>query len=262
MLSFVPKIVGFVALVRIIPIAGATISPRLWLPDESARLLFATLAVVTMFVGNLMALRQKHLYRLLAFSSIAHAGYMLVGLAVGNVGGVGGTSAVMFYLAAYGLMTIGTFALIRGASGGDRKIETDDDLRGLARTNPLTALLLAVCLLSLTGLPPTAGFLAKLNLFLAAWSEPTPAGPIPVGRGLAVLLATNAAIAAWYYLRLIAAMYLEPAPQPRPRPVEVAAWLGGLGLQIPGGNRLGFRNILVGLHETFRRLEFNGEGGR
>jgi NADH-quinone oxidoreductase subunit N len=232
MLSFVPKIVGFVALVRIIPLTGATISPRLWLPDEAARLLFATLAVITMFVGNLMALRQKHLYRLLAFSSIAHAGYMLVGLAVGNVGSVGGTSAVLFYLAAYGLMTVGVFALLRGAGGGDRAIETVDDLRGLSRTNPLTAVLLAVCLLSLTGLPPTAGFLGKLNLFLAAWAEPALAGTIPVGRGLAVLLGLNAAIAAWYYLRLIAVMYLEPAAEPRPRPVEVVSWLGGLGCTI------------------------------
>jgi NADH-quinone oxidoreductase subunit N len=229
MLAFIPKVVGFVALVRIIPLAGATISPQLWLPDETARLLMATLAVVTMFVGNLMALRQKQLYRLLAYSSIAHAGYMLVGLAVGNVGVVGGVSAVLFYLAAYGLMTIGVFALLRGAGSGDRSLETIEDLRGLGSTNPMTALLLAVCLLSLTGLPPTVGFLGKLNLFLAAWAEPAAAGAWPVGRVLAVLLAVNAAIAAFYYLRLIAVMYLEPAEKPQPRPVEVAAWLGGLG---------------------------------
>jgi NADH-quinone oxidoreductase subunit N len=157
---------------------------------------------------------------------------MLVGLAVGDVGVIGGTSAVLFYLAAYGLMTIGVFALLRGAGSGDRTLETVEDMRGLGRTNPLTALLLAVCLLSLTGLPPTAGFLGKLNLFLAAWAEPVPVGAIPVGRGLAVLLALNAAIAAFYYLRLIAVMYLEPAAEPLPRPVEVAAWLGGLGCTI------------------------------
>jgi NADH-quinone oxidoreductase subunit N len=124
---------------------------------------------------------------------------MLVGLAVGNVGTVGGTSAVLFYLAAYGFMTIGVFALLRGASSETHPLETIDDLRGLSVTHPSTALLLAICLLSLTGLPPTAGFLGKLNLFLAVWGETT-----ALGYWLAALLAVNAAIAAFYYLRLIA----------------------------------------------------------
>ena len=227
LLSFLPKVVGFVALVRLLPLTGATITTRLWLPDESARALLAILAVLTMFVGNLMALRQKHLFRLLAYSSVAHAGYMLVGLAVGNVGVVGGTSAVLFYLAAYGLMTIGVFALLRGAGSDVRPLETIDDLRGLSYTHPSTALLLAICLLSLTGLPPTAGFLGKLNLFLAAWGETT-----AVGRWLAGLLALNAAIAAFYYLRLVAVMYLEPAAERRARPVDVPAWLGGLACTV------------------------------
>ncbi len=223
LLSFIPKVVGFVALVRLLPLTGATITAQLWLPDESARMLLSILAVATMFVGNLMALRQTNLFRLMAYSSIAHAGYMLVGLAVGNVGAVGGTSAVLFYLASYGLMTIGVFALLRGASSEGQSLETIDDLRGLSYTHPSTALLLAVSLLSLTGLPPTAGFLGKLNLFLAAWGETT-----AVGHWLAGLLALNAAIAAFYYLRLVAVMYLEPAADRHPRPVDVAAWLGGL----------------------------------
>lgn len=227
MLSFIPKVVGFVALVRLLPLTGATITTRLWLPDESARALLAILAVATMFVGNLMALRQKNLFRLMAYSSIAHAGYMLVGLAVGNVGVVGGTSAVLFYLAAYGLMTIGVFSLLRGAGSGEHPLESIDDLRGLSYTHPSTALLLAVCLLSLTGLPPTAGFLGKLNLFLAAWGETT-----AVGHWLAGLLALNAAIAAFYYLRLVTVMYLDPAADRRARPVDVPAWLGGLACTV------------------------------
>ena len=81
-----------------------------------------------------------------------------------------------------------------------------DDLRGLSRSQPAVALLLAICLFSLTGLPPTAGFLGKLNLFLAAWSDDT-----HIGRGLAIALAINAAISAWYYLRMVALMFLEPA---------------------------------------------------
>jgi NADH-quinone oxidoreductase subunit N len=227
LLSFIPKVVGFVALVRLLPLTGATITTRLWLPDESARALLSILAVATMFVGNLMALRQKNLFRLMAYSSIAHAGYMLVGLAVGNVGAVGGTTAVLFYLAAYGFMTIGVFALLRGAGSGEQSLETIDDLRGLSYAHPATAVLLAVCLLSLTGLPPTAGFWGKLNLFFAAWGETT-----AVGHWLAALLAVNAAIAAFYYLRLVAVMYLEPSASRASRSIDAAAWVGGLACTV------------------------------
>ena len=125
-------------------------------------------------------------------------------------------------------MTIGVFALLQAPAGGESSaLETIDDLRGLSYSHPSTALLLAVCLLSLTGLPPTAGFLGKLNLFLAAWGETT-----AVGRTLAGLLALNAAIAAFYYLRLMAVMYLEPACRPQWRSIEVAAWLGGLACAV------------------------------
>jgi NADH-quinone oxidoreductase subunit N len=225
MLSFIPKVVGFVALVRLIPLTGSTGSPGLWLPDASARALLVTLAIATMFIGNLLALRQKNLQRLLAYSSIAHAGYMLVGLAAGNVGAVGGTSAVLFYLATYGFMTVGVFALLRGCGSGEHQVVTRDDLRGLSRVQPVNALLLAVCLLSLIGLPPTAGFWGKLNLFFAAWTEGT-----RVGRWLAVILALNAAIAAWYYLRLIALMFLEtdPANEFRRNKKELVSWFAGI----------------------------------
>jgi NADH-quinone oxidoreductase subunit N len=225
MLSFIPKVVGFVALVRLIPLTGSTGSPGLWLPDSSARALLAILAIATMFVGNLLALRQKNLQRLLAYSSIAHAGYMLVGLAVGNVGAVGGTSAVLFYLATYGLMTVGVFALLRGCGSDEHQVVTRDDLRGLSHVQPVNALLIALCLLSLIGLPPTAGFWGKLNLFFAAWAEGT-----SVGRWLAVILALNAAIAAWYYLRLIALMFLEtdPAAEFRRNKKELVSWFAGM----------------------------------
>ena len=99
-----------------------------------------------------------------------------------------------------------------------------DDLRGLSRSQPAVALLLAICLFSLTGLPPTAGFLGKLNLFLAAWSE-----DMHIGHGLAIALAINAAISAWYYLRMVALMFLEPAdPEAdRDRAFDLAPWLAG-----------------------------------
>jgi NADH-quinone oxidoreductase subunit N len=223
LLSFIPKVVGFAALVRLLPLTGGTQAAPGWLPDDSPRLLLAVLAVATMFVGNLMALRQANLFRLMAYSSVAHAGYMLIGLAVGDVGKVSGTDAILFYLAAYGLMTIGVFALL-GAVGAKHPLRADADLRGLNRANPSVALLLAICLFSLTGLPPTAGFFGKLNLFLAAWSEGT-----DLGRSLAILMALNAAIAAWYYLRLIALMFLEPAAEaePAPRAVVGSSWVAG-----------------------------------
>jgi NADH-quinone oxidoreductase subunit N len=208
LLSFVPKVVGIVALLRLIPLTGATKSVDQWLPDRPAHLLLAILATLTMFVGNLMALRQTNLLRLMAFSSVAHAGYMLVGLAIGDTAAIGGTTAVLFYLNAYGLMTIGALALFGSLTSSERPVQTIIDLRGLSRTHPGVALMLAVCLLSLTGLPPTAGFLGKLNLFLAAWSNGT-----VVGHSLAILMAISAAIAAWYYLRLVGLMFLEPISQ-------------------------------------------------
>ena len=223
LLSFIPKVVGFAALLRLLPLTGVVESAARWLPDDPTRLLLALLAIATMFVGNLMALRQTNLYRLMAYSSIAHAGYMLIGLAVGDVGTVAGTDAILFYLAAYGLMTIGVFALL-AAVGRERPLRFDAELRGLNRAHPSIALLLAVCLFSLTGLPPTAGFLGKLNLFLAAWSEAS-----DLGRWLAILMALNAAIAAWYYLRLIALMFLEPETEvePAPRGIIWSSWIAG-----------------------------------
>jgi NADH-quinone oxidoreductase subunit N len=242
MLSYIPKIVGFMALIRLIPLTEAMVSSQLWVPEHSAKLLLAVLALATMFVGNLMALRQKHIYRLMAYSSIAHAGYMLIGLVVGDILPVGGRDALLFYLATYGLMTIGVFALLsavgnKGQDSGRRDPEASrlsmvlplpctrlDDLRGLSRSQPAVALLLAICLFSLTGLPPTAGFLGKLNLFLAAWSDES-----NIGRGLAIALAINAAISAWYYLRMVALMFLEPAdPEAeKTRALQMAPMLAG-----------------------------------
>jgi NADH-quinone oxidoreductase subunit N len=222
LLSVIPKVVGFVALIRLVPLTGVTPPPPTWLPEESTRLLFTVLAAVTMFVGNLMALRQGDLYRLMAYSSIAHAGYMLIGLSVAESGDVEGIDAILFYLVVYGLMTAGVFALLGAV--GERLLRTAADLRGLNGQHPAVALLLAVCLFSLTGLPPTAGFWGKLNLFFAAWADAT--GP---GRSLAVILAVNAAISAWYYLRLVALMFLEPSDaEARPGGIVWSSWIAGV----------------------------------
>lgn len=211
LLSFIPKVVGFTALWRLTALESLGSADSAVGISTYAASLLAVLAVLTMFVGNLMALRQTNLHRLLAYSSVAHAGYMLVGLlAGGGLSPVPGGAALLFYLVAYGAMTIGAFSVLLAASKGSDSLKTIDELSGLGTTNPVAALLLTVFLFSLTGLPPTAGFLGKFNLFLAAWSQGSTGG-----RWLAIIMALNAAIAAWYYLRLIAVMYLQ-APQSAP----------------------------------------------
>jgi len=223
LLSVLPKIVGFAALLRLMPIVAGYPSLESWIPRGHLQQLIAIMAVLTMFGGNLLALRQRQLHRLLAYSSVAHAGYMLVGLAVGGAGtAVSGSSAILFYLGSYAVMTIGVFAFLAAAGSQGKSLATIADLAGLSRRRPVAALCLAVCLFSLTGLPPTAGFLGKLNLFLAAWSSSG-----AVGQGLALVLAVNAAIAAWYYLRLIGVMYFEPNEIEATPSDDSAAWIAG-----------------------------------
>lgn len=205
MLSFVPKVAGFVALLRLmVPATAGTDSLHSWMMVPAATNVLWWLAVVTMFVGNLMALMQTDVRRLLAFSSVSHAGYMMVGLVVGMQSKASGIGALLFYLSVYGVMTLGAFAVLVAAARSNRRVETLDDLAGLSRTKPALALVLSVFLFSLTGLPPTAGFLGKFNLFFAAWSLGTESS-----RLLACLLGVNAALGAWYYLRLIGVMYLR-----------------------------------------------------
>jgi NADH-quinone oxidoreductase subunit N len=217
LLAVVPKIAGLAALLRLLFLPPGSdgwfdlpTSPSWTLASEAMPVLWL-LAVASILVGNFVALLQTDVRRLLAWSSIAHAGYMLVGLTVGAGGGRGGLEAMLFYLAAYVAMTVGAFAVLV-AAGRQRTIATIDDLGGLSRTRPAAALAMTVFLLSLIGLPPTAGFLGKLNLLLAAWAAETSAASAFDLWWLAVVLAAGAAIGAWYYLRLIGTMYLG---QPR-----------------------------------------------
>jgi NADH-quinone oxidoreductase subunit N len=223
MLSVVPKVAGFVALYRVLAWPLVTDG---WTLSGFAEPLLWWIAVLSMFVGNLLALLQTDIRRLLAFSSVSHAGYMLVGFVVGGrtTAAVDGFEAVLFYLAVYGAMTLGVFAVLAALSRPDRRIATLTDLQGLSRVRPGLALVLTVFLFSLTGLPPTAGFLGKLNLFLAAWGTGTDAG-----RWLAIWLALNAALGAWYYLRVIREMYLSdpvtPVEEQQAAPALVAVGL-------------------------------------
>jgi NADH-quinone oxidoreductase subunit N len=194
------------------------------------------LAVITMVGGNLLALTQRSLKRMLAYSSVAHAGYLLVAVASGRAAG---TAAFIVYLVAYTLMSLGAFALL-AAKG--RRGESDvliDDLAGLATRRPWHAFALAVCMLSLLGFPGTAGFIGKWYILIAATSA---------GQGaLAAILVLASVVSAGYYLPVIMAMYMKPEPSEtahaelrlgRLAGVTVAAVVAGLLLLGVWPNRL------------------------
>lgn len=234
-LALIPKIAGFVALYQLV---AATLLAHPQYLGQAMGLLWIV-ALISMFIGNLFGLLQDNLKRLLAYSGIAHAGYMLVALGAGlsSAQELNGLGSVFFYLIAYAAMTLGVFAVIHCLSTEEREIETVDDLAGLGYSHPLVAFATAAFLFSLTGLPPTLGFWAKLNIFLAAWG----AGQEQY-RILAILMAINAAIGAWYYLRIIGVMYLRKPLHPLttpPRPygwtvVAVCAFVTLLGFFLPG----------------------------
>ena len=159
------------------------------------------LAVVTMIGGNLFALGQRSLKRMLAYSSVAHAGYLLVAVAAGTTSG---TSAFLVYAVAYTLMTLGAFAVLAAKGRGGESDVAIDDLAGLAQRRPWLAFALAICMLSLLGFPGTAGFIGKWYILIAA----TSAGQ----NALAAILVLTSVVSAGYYLPVIMAMYMKPEP--------------------------------------------------
>jgi NADH-quinone oxidoreductase subunit N len=165
----------------------------------------ALLALLTMTVANLVAGRQESVKRMLAYSSIAHAGYALVGVVATMRQGGDAQGSVMFYLLAYTASTLGAFgALILCGSRGAEAV-TYEDLAGVGKRHPMAALAFSLFMLSLAGVPPTAGFFAKLYVVRAAIG----ANLYP----LAVLLLLNSVLGAYYYLRVLVFMYMrEPAP--------------------------------------------------
>ncbi len=185
----------------------------------------AVLAALTMTVGNLAALRQTNLKRMLAYSSIAHAGYILVGLAAGSELGL---SAVLFYLFAYAFMNVGAFAVIIAVTrfeGGEREGETLAGFAGLGSRAPGLAAAMAVLMFSLAGVPPLVGFVAKLYVFTAA----VQAGLI----WLAILGVVNSVVSAYYYLRVVAVMAVKKAPEAEPERAPICPALQvGLGLAV------------------------------
>jgi NADH-quinone oxidoreductase subunit N len=214
MLAFVPKTAGFIGIILLASTVGWVAGDGHGrLPSPLHEVLWI-MAALTMTVGNVLAILQHSVKRVLAYSSIAHSGYMLVGLIAGPGSGAGlpsnGLGATLFYLLCYGVMNLGAFAVLaciergpRDAIDGTRpEVETVDDLRGLCKSHPLLGWTMILCALSLLGMPPLLGFFGKLFLFTSALA----AGELV----LVIVLGLNSAIAAFYYLRLVAAPYLEP----------------------------------------------------
>ena len=186
------------------------------------------LAALTMTLGNLVALTQTNVKRMLAYSSIAHTGYMLLGLAAYAGGRLEGLEGLLFYGAAYSFMNLGAFAVIAALqkrAGVTSNLET---FAGLGRREPILGVLMTLFLLSLTGIPPTAGFFAKAYVILAA-VQASQAGVAALGV-LAVIAVLNAAAAAFYYLRVVVYMFMrEPATVQPPLSHGRLLW-GGLAV--------------------------------
>jgi NADH-quinone oxidoreductase subunit N len=190
-LSAGPKAAAFAVFLRIFLTAfgpiGTGWEPLVWLA-----------ALLSMTIGNFAALLQTNIKRMLAYSSIAHAGYVLVALTARSETG---TAAAMFYLAGYAFMNVGAFAVVSHLSGRGEKYQNIEDMAGLGEKQPLTAALFTIYLLSLIGVPLTAGFFGKFYIFKAALESHLV--------WLAVLGLLNSAVGAYYYLRILVMMYMR-----------------------------------------------------
>jgi NADH-quinone oxidoreductase subunit N len=201
-LSVAPKAAGFVAIIRLY-IEGVGPAALVWLP------VMAALAGMTILTGNLMAIPQQNIKRLLAYSGIAHIGYMLLGLAALTSNGV---AMVLFYLVAYLFGNMGAFLVVEAVARSEQS-DRIEAYRGLAQRSPLLALAMLIFLLSLGGIPFVAGFWAKLYVFWAA---------IERGMyGLVFLGAVLTVVALYYYLLVARRMYIEAPDRREPVPVPV-----------------------------------------
>jgi NADH-quinone oxidoreductase subunit N len=225
LLSFVPKISGMVALIKILYCVGG---PHWGIPPEISKLIWV-LAALTMTVGNVLGLLQLNIKRVLAYSSVAHSGYMLVGIAALCSSG-GSTSVqtealqgVMFYLAAYGIMNAAAFGVLMLLPARENRpassAETFEDIAGTGRKHVALGLAMATACFSLIGLPLTVGFFGKLYLIRPALDGGN--------YWLVAITMCNAAISAGYYLRIVSAMFLRPEPAPRD-PSAVPALISSL----------------------------------
>jgi NADH-quinone oxidoreductase subunit N len=192
-LSTGPKVAGFAAFLKIIVVSFAITTQHWWG-------VIWILAALTMTVGNVTAIAQNNLKRMLAYSSVAHAGYLAIAVLVGTHDSA---FSLMYYLAVYAITTLSAFGVVAIIEGEDESGLDIDSYRGLARRNPYLAALFALAMVSLAGFPPTAGFVGKYFVFSAAIDE----GYI----WLVVIAVVNSLISVYYYLRPVVAMYMyEP----------------------------------------------------
>jgi NADH-quinone oxidoreductase subunit N len=221
-LSAGPKAAAFAILFRLFMTSFRPLNDRwIWLTWGCA--------LATMFIGNLAALLQTNVKRMLGYSSIAHAGYVLVALTASSSIGV---AAAMFYLASYALMNIGAFSVISYVAGRHEQHVKIEDLAGLGRREPMTAALLAIFMFSLIGVPLTGGFFGKFYVFQAALNSHLV--------WLTVLGLINSAVASYYYLKVIVAIYMhEPGEAigelpPPSLSLRVAIWASAIGVLFLG----------------------------
>jgi NADH-quinone oxidoreductase subunit N len=192
------KIAAFAAILRLLYVAFGD-DQWTWRP------LIYGIAIVSMIVGAVLGLTQTDLKRMLAYSSIAHAGFLLTGVIAGTASGL---AATMFYLLVYGLTTLGSFALLTLVRDGDGEASHLSQWAGLGKRSPVTAAVMSLFLLSLAGIPLTSGFIGKFAVFRAAIED----GAWP----LVVVAVLTSAVAAFYYLRVIVLMYFSPPAEPGP----------------------------------------------
>jgi len=204
------KAAAFAAFLRVFVGAFSTLQWS-WTP------VIGVLAVVTMLGGAILAVVQTDLKRMLGYSAIAHGGYILIGLVTSTRAGI---SATLFYLLVYAFMSLGTFGVLGLLERRTRKAMTISDLRGLGRTDFVPAALFALFLLSLAGIPGTAGFYAKFAVVRAA------VDPAVGQYGLAVVLVLSSVIAAFFYVRVIVAMFVEAPSEDAPPPLELESTKG------------------------------------
>lgn len=218
-LSIGSKAGGFVVAIRLLMTIFGQSQPQ-WM------VLLAVLAMLSMIFGNIIALAQSSLKRMLAYSSIAHVGYLLIGLVAGTEAGL---SATIFYVIVYGFMNLGAFAaaiMIENETGSDRI----EDMAGLIRKRPLLALAMTVCLLNLAGLPiPPAGFFAKVFVFTAGAQIADPLFGLPMGWLLVIVALITSVPAVYYYSRVII-MMIVPEPSEKVQalsaPGQPKPWVG------------------------------------
>jgi NADH-quinone oxidoreductase subunit N len=198
-MSVTVKVAAFAGLMRIASEAfgggGEALSVVLW-----------WLAAATMIVGNVSAVIQENVKRLLAYSSVAHAGYLLMGLVAGTRAG---SSAMLFYLVAYVFMNLGAFGVVIALTQRGQDADRLEDFAGLARTRPVLAALMTLFMISLAGIPGTAGFIGKLQVFLAAVRE----GYV----GLTLIAVMTSLVSVYYYLRLPVLLYMREPGADLPR---------------------------------------------